>query len=167
MLCLASMMIPGTVILIPLFKIVQALKLIDTYAGLILPFVFTGYGTFMMRQFFRGLPRELYAAARVDGAGYWTIYTQIYLPLAKPALATLGTLAFVFFWNSLLWPLVATNSDVMKTVPVGMSGLVAQNSGYPHLIMAGATITVLPGLVLFLLMQRYYTQGFVMSGVKG
>jgi len=167
MLFLASMMIPGTVILIPLFKVVLTLRLIDRYSGLILPFMFTGYGTFLMRQFFRSLPRELFAAARIDGANYFQIYWTIFLPLARPVLASLGTLAFVAFWNSLLWPLVATNSDEMKTIAVGIAGLVGQNASYPHLIMAGATIAVMPTIALFIVLQRYFTQGFVMSGMKG
>lgn len=167
MLFLANMMIPGAVILIPLFFVVRQLGLIDTYAGLILPFMFTGFGIFMMRQFFRSIPYDFFAAARVDGAGYGRIYWQIYLPLARPALATLGTLTFVFFWNTLLWPLVATNSDNLRTIPVGIANLVSQDISYPHLIMAGATIAIVPALLVFLTLQRYLIQGFVMSGVKG
>jgi multiple sugar transport system permease protein len=167
MFFLSSMMVPGTVILIPLFLIVQQLGLINSYGGMILPFIFTGYGIFMIRQFFMSLPRDFFEAARMDGCGYLMIFLKIYLPLSKPALATLGTLSFMNFYNSLLWPLIVINDDEMKTIPVGIAGLVGVNASYPHLIMAGAALTIIPGILIFILLQRYFVSGFVMSGVKG
>lgn len=167
MLFISSMMVPGAVILIPLFLIAQRLGMVDTYAGLIIPFIFTGYGIFLMRQFFLGIPRDLFDAAIVDGASFYRVYASIYLPLAKPAIATLFTLAFVFFWNTLLWPVVIINSDQLKTIPVGVAGLVGFNNSFPHLVMAGATLMILPALVLFLILQRYFMRGFIMSGIKG
>lgn len=165
---LLSLMIPGTVILIPLFLVTQKLGLLDSYKGLILPFLFTGYGIFMLRQFFMSLPRDFFEAARMDGCSYFGIYARIYIPLSKPALATLGTLAFMSFYNSLLWPLVSTNSEKLKTIPVGIAGLVGQNNYiYPHLVMAGTTIMVIPGILIFMFLQRYFIQGVVMSGIKG
>lgn len=164
---LSSMMVPGAVILIPLFLIAQRLGMVDTYAGLIIPFVFTGYGIFLMRQFFLGIPRDLFDAAIVDGASFYRVYANIYMPLAKPAIATLFTLAFVFFWNTLLWPVVIINSDSLKTIPVGVAGLVGFNNSFPHLVMAGATLMILPALALFLILQRYFMRGFIMSGIKG
>jgi multiple sugar transport system permease protein len=167
MLFLSSMMIPGTVILIPLFYVVQKLELINTYAGIFLPFIFTGYGVFMMRQFFLSLPRDFFEAARIDGGGYLRIFLSIYLPLSKPALATLGMLSFMSFYNTLLWPLIVINDNDMKTIPVGIAGLVGVNTTFPHLIMAGATLTILPALILFFALQRFFINGFIMSGVKG
>jgi multiple sugar transport system permease protein len=164
---LASMMFPVTVILLPLFLVVRELGLIDTYGGLILPFVFTGYGIFMIRQFFLSLPRDYFEAARMDGCSYFGVYARIYLPLSRTALVTLGTIAFMYFYNLLLWPLVTVNSEHLKTIPIGIAGLVGQNSSYPHLIMAGTTITVIPGLIIFVILQRYFVRGIVMSGIKG
>jgi ABC-type glycerol-3-phosphate transport system permease component len=164
---LSSLMIPSTVILIPLFLVVRNMGLIDSYLGLILPFIFTGYGIFMMRQFFMSLPKDFFHAGMVDGCGIFRTYWKIYLPLAKPSVITLGTLAFIFYWNTLLWPLISTNNNDLKTIPVGIAGLVGENMSLPHLVVAGATISVLPGLILFLALQRYYTQGYVMTGVKG
>jgi multiple sugar transport system permease protein len=89
------------------------------------------------------------------------------MPLSKPALATLGTLAFMHFYNSLLWPLVVINSENLKTIPIGIAGLVGENMSYPHLIMAGATVTIIPGIIIFLALQRYFINGMVMSGIKG
>jgi len=167
-LFLASMMVPGTVILIPLFLICQKLGLIDSYAGLILPFLFSGYGIFLIRQFFLGLPRDYFEAARLDGSGYFGIYMHIYLPLSVPALATFGTLSFISFYNSLLWPLVAVNSEGLKTISVGVAMLVGQYDYItPHLVMAGAAIMVVPAIVVFLFFQRFLIRGIVMSGVKG
>lgn len=167
-LFLSSMMIPGTVILIPLFLITHQLGMLDTYAGLIIPFLFSGYGVFMLRQFFLSLPRDFYEAARMDGCGFFGVYAKIYLPLSVPALATLGTLAFISFYNSLLWPLVAVNSDELKTIPVGVAGLVGQYDYItPHLVMAGAAIMVIPAVLIFIFFQRYLVNGFVMSGIKG
>lgn len=167
-LFLASMMVPGTVILIPLFLICQKLGLIDSYAGLILPFLFSGYGIFLIRQFFLGLPRDYFEAARLDGSGYFGIYMNIYLPLSVPALATFGTLSFISFYNSLLWPLVAVNSEGLKTISVGVAMLVGQYDYItPHLVMAGAAIMVVPAIVVFLFFQRFLIRGIVMSGVKG
>ncbi|MBP1992076.1 carbohydrate ABC transporter permease [Paenibacillus eucommiae] len=167
-LFISSMMVPGSVVLIPLFMITQKLGMIDSYLGLILPMLFSGYGVFMIRQFFLGLPRDFYEAARLDGCSNLGVFVRIYLPLSVPALATLGTLAFISFYNSLLWPLIVINSEELKTIPIGIAGLVGQYGFItPHLVMAGAAIMVVPALLVFLFFQRFLINGFVMSGVKG
>jgi multiple sugar transport system permease protein len=166
LLVLATMMVPGIVVLIPRFLFVNALGWVDTYAGLIGTELVSVWGIFLMRQYFRTVPRELEEAARVDGAGPWRIFWSVSLPLAKPALATLGLFAFIEAWKSLLWPLVVTRSDAMRTVEIGIAsfhGLYVTN--WPYQMAAGVT-AVVPIVLLFLLTQRYFVQGIQMTGFK-
>jgi len=165
---LATMMVPGAVMLIPLFIVVKQLGWVNSYYALIIPFAFGGYGIFMLRQFFLGLPRALFEAARIDGCSYFGMYWRICLPLSGPALATLGSLCFMNFYNELLWPLVVINSDALKTVPVGIAGLTGQETAAPNLIMAGVTLSVVPSIIIFLSLQRFLVRGMSFSSsVKG
>lgn len=167
MIFLAGLMVPFTVVLIPLFLIIRLFGLIDTYAALVLPFVFTPFGIFLMRQFFMGVPRSLFESAKIDGASTFGIYARIYLPLSGPVMATLGILAFVFFYNNLIWPLIVINTEALKTVSVGLLSFTGREGTSPHLIMAGATVSVVPTIVLFIVLQKYFVEGITVTGLKG
>lgn len=166
-LYLATLMIPAQVTMIPLFILMTELKLVDTYWALILPPMFSAYGTFMLRQFFLTLPHELEEAARIDGCGYWLIYWKIILPLSKPALATLGVFTFMGAWNSFVWPLIMTNSDSMRTLPVGLAAFNGQYTTEWSLLMAGSAMMILPLLAVFIFGQRFFVKGIQLGAVKG
>ena len=166
-LVLGTLMIPGMVTLVPLFVMVANMGLVNTYWGLILPFLAAPFGVFLMRQFFLGIPDELIDAARVDGASELRIFAQIVVPLAKPALATLGILTFLGSWNSFLWPLVVATTEDKYTLPVALALYsTGQNQTDYGLLLAGALVVVVPVLVVFLLLQRYFVQGVAMTGIK-
>jgi len=167
LLYLATLMIPSQVTITPLFILMRYLGWINTYQGLILPGVFSAFGTFMLRQFFLTLPKELEEAAFIDGASHWTVYRRIILPLAMPALATLGVFSFMGSWNAFLWPLFVVRDLEMMTLPVGLSTLHGRWLTRWNLVMAGSVITVLPMLLVYLLAQKYFVRGVVMSGIKG
>jgi multiple sugar transport system permease protein len=167
LLYLATLMIPSQVTITPLFILMRYLHWINTYQGLILPGVFSAFGTFMLRQFFLTIPKELEEAAFIDGASHWTVYRRIILPLARPALATLGVFSFMGAWNAFLWPLFVVRDLEMMTLPVGLSTLHGRWLTRWNLVMAGTVITVLPMLVVYLLAQKYFVRGVVMSGIKG
>jgi len=166
---LATLMIPTFVTLIPVFYIVRQLGWIDSYAGLILPGISSAYGIFFMRQFIYSIPDELIDAARIDGAAELRIYWRIVLPLTKPALATLGTFVFIGSWNSFLWPLLVVNSRDLYTVPLGLNSLrtFAAEARSLHLLVSGTVLSVIPTLILFVFLQRYFIQGIALSGLKG
>jgi multiple sugar transport system permease protein len=165
----ATMMIPFPVLMVPLYIIMRWLNLVDTLASLILPAMFTAWGTFLMRQFIIGLPVELEEAARIDGASFWRVYWQIVLPLIRPVIATLGIFNFLWTWNEFLWPLIMIYTEENKTLPVGLLSFQTLNPGRTpwHLIMAASTFSVLPLLVVFSFGQRYYVRGIALTGVKG
>ncbi|MBM7799466.1 multiple sugar transport system permease protein [Microlunatus panaciterrae] len=166
---LATMMIPFPVLMVPLFVIMKNLQLVDTLWSLILPAVFTPAGTFLMRQFILTLPRELEEAARVDGCGFFGIYWRIVLPLMKPVIATLAIFTFLGSWNEFLWPLISISSIDQKTLPLGLTMFQSRLSGRTpwNQVMASATFTIIPVLVLFILGQKYYVKGIVTTGIKG
>jgi multiple sugar transport system permease protein len=168
-LVLATMMIPFFVILIPVFYIVKQLGWLNNYAGLILPGVVSAYGIFLMRQFMLSIPDELLDAARIDGASEPRIYWQIVLPLTGPALATLGSFNFVSVWNAFLWPLLVVQSRDLFTVPLALNSLRTYGSGAEslHLQMAGTALSVVPALVIFVALQRYFVRGIALTGLKG
>lgn len=168
-LILATLMIPGFVTLIPVFFIVRQLGWIDNYLGLILPGISSAYGVFFMRQFIYSIPDELIDAARIDGAAEILIYWRIILPLTKPALATLGTFVFIGAWNSFLWPLLVVNSRELYTVPLGLNSLrtFAAEARSLHLLVSGTVLSVIPTLILFVFLQRYFIQGIALTGLKG
>ena len=166
-LILATMMIPFFVTLIPVFFIVRQLGWIDTYQGLVVPGLTSAYGIFLMRQFMVTVPDELIDAARIDGASEPMIYWRIVIPLVKPALATLGTFAFIGAWNNFLWPLLVLNSRELFTLPLGINSLRSLYADNTNLLMAGTAVAVLPMLLLFVLLQRYFIQGIALTGLKG
>jgi multiple sugar transport system permease protein len=164
---LATLMIPGVVTLVPLFVLVSNLNLTNTYPGLILPTVAGAFGVFLMRQFMLGIPDDLLDAARVDGAGEYRIFLRVVLPLCGPVLATLGVLTFLTSWNNFLWPLVVATSEDMYTLPVALALFsIGQQESNVALQMAGATVAVLPVVILFFATQRYIIQGIATTGLK-
>lgn len=169
LIVLATMMIPFFVVMIPIFWMIGKWGWINSYQGLIVPHIATAFGIFLMRQYLLSLPDEVLDAARVDGASEFEIFWRIVLPLSTPALGALTILAFVYQWNTFLWPLVVARSDTMWTVPVGLNALrtYAGNAQVVNMQMAGATMGVVPLLIVFLALQRYFVRGIALTGVKG
>lgn len=166
-LVLATLMVPGVVTFVPLFVLVSNMGMVNTFPGLIFPFLAGPFGVFLMRQFIQSLPDELIHAARVDGAGEWRIFRSIILPLCKPALATLGILTFLTSWNNFLWPLVVAQSEEKYTLPVALAiYAIGENRSDYGLLMAGSVVIILPVLVVFLLLQRHFVRGIAMTGIK-
>jgi multiple sugar transport system permease protein len=164
---LGTLMVPSIVTFMPLFVLVANLNLVNTHAGLILPFLAGAFGVFLMRQFIGGIPDELLDAARVDGAGEHYIFWRIVMPLCGPAVATLAILTFLGSWNSFLWPLVVANTEDMYTLPVAIALFATgQQETNVALLMAGSVVVILPVLIVFILLQRYFTQGIAMTGIK-
>jgi multiple sugar transport system permease protein len=168
LLVMATLMVPQGVIIVPLFILMTNLGLVNTHAGLILPFAAGAFGVFLMRQFMMGLPDELLEAARVDGASEWYVFWRIVMPLSGPALATLGILTFMSSWNMFTWPLVVSTSEDMFTLPVALATFSrGQFSSDYGLLMAGSLVIVTPILIVFMLLQRHFTQGIATTGLKG
>lgn len=166
-LIMGTLMIPGVVTFVPLFVLVANLGLVNTLPGLFLPFLVAPFGVFLMRQFILGLPRDLVEAARIDGAGELAIFGRVILPLLTPALATLGILTFLGSWNNFLWPLVVAQTNDTYTLPVALALVsTGQNQTEYGLLMAGATIVVLPVLIVFLIFQKRFIQGIATTGMK-
>lgn len=167
-LFLATLMVPAEVLVIPMFQVMQWLDWVDTYQALILPFAFTAFGTFLMRQFFRGIPYELEEAARVDGAGPVRSFVQIILPLAKSAVAVLSVFTFLSFWNSYLWPLIVTvDYNAHGTLPVGLASFSGLTGTRWDLQMAAAIISMVPTTVLVIVLQKHLVKGIAMAGLGG
>jgi ABC-type glycerol-3-phosphate transport system permease component len=165
---LATLMIPYHVTLIPLFALYRQLDWLGTHLPLTVPYFFgTAFGIFLIRQFFLTIPQELVDAARIDGCSFIQIYYKIFLPLAKPALATLGIFTFLGAWNNLIGPLVYLNEVPSMTVTLGLTLLTTQSNGRWELIQAGAVISVLPMIIIFLLGQEHFIQGIARTGLKG
>ncbi|MBI4028499.1 MAG: carbohydrate ABC transporter permease [Verrucomicrobia bacterium] len=164
---LATMMIPGSVTLIPNFILMSRLGAIDSYFALIAPPLFSAYGTFMLRQFFMGVPKELEEAAVIDGCNLFRIYMHIILPLSGPALATLAIFTFLGNWKNLLTPLVMINRDELRTLPLGMTRFMDMHTADWSLLMAASLLSIIPMVVVFLSGQRYFIAGIRLGGVKG
>ena len=166
MLFLATMMVPAVIVLIPRFLMIDALGWIDSYQGLISTELVSVWGIFLMRQYFRTLPRELEDAARVDGAGPLRIFWSVGLPLAKPAVATLALFAFIDAWKNFLWPLLVTRSMEMRVVEVGIAAFHSTYEiNWPYQMAAGV-VAVLPIALLFLFTQRYFVRGIQLEGIR-
>jgi multiple sugar transport system permease protein len=167
-LVMGTLMIPGMVTFVPLFVLVANLGMVDSYPGLILPFLVTPFGVFLMRQFIMQLPDDLLDAGRIDGAGELRIFRQIILPLCGPALATLGILTFLGSWNSFLWPLVVAQTQNYYTLPVALALFSNNQQFIPNygVLMAGATVVVVPVLIVFLVFQRRFIEGIASTGIK-
>jgi multiple sugar transport system permease protein len=168
LLVMATLMVPGAALLIPLFVLMSTLGLVNTFPGLILPFIAGPFGVFLTRQFFSGLPDELLEAARIDGASEFRIFRTIAMPLAGPVLATLGILTFLGSWNAFLYPLVMAQTPDMYTLPVALATFATGQHQADHgMLMAGSVILVVPVLIVFVLMQRWITEGIATTGLKG
>ena len=166
-LVMGTLMVPGMVTFVPLFVLVTNAGLQNSYPGLILPFLVSPFGVFLMRQFFSGLPDDLMDAGRVDGTSELGIFARIMLPLTRPALATLGILTFLGSWNNFLWPLVIAQTEDKYTLPVALALYsTGQNAQHYGLLMAGAVVVVVPVLVMFLAFQRHVTKGIAVTGLK-
>ncbi|MGW6792041.1 carbohydrate ABC transporter permease [Streptomyces chartreusis] len=169
-LVLAALMVPGNLMILPLYVLMNGMGLIDTYAGLVLPFAAGAFGVFLMRQFMLQVPDELLEAARIDGAGEWYIFWRIVMPLVKPALATLTIFAFLGSWNNFIWPLIATNDPDKYTLPVALATFANDPNrtvaGGNGMLMAGSLLVVLPVLLVFAVLQRHFTQGIATAGIK-
>ena len=166
-LYLATLMIPFQVTIVPLFVEMRLLGFVNSYPGLILPTVASAFGTFLLRQAFLGLPHELEEAAFIDGANHWTVFSRIVIPLSRPALATFGIFAFMASWNSFLWPLVVVSSQDLMTLPLGLANLHGRYTTAWNLVMAGATISVIPILAVYVAAQKQVIRSVALSGIKG
>jgi multiple sugar transport system permease protein len=166
-LFLATLIIPNQVTMLPLFLLVSRLGWIDTYQALTVPFLANAFAVFFLRQFFLTVPRELEEAATIDGAGRMRVLFTIVLPLARPALATIALFIFLGEWDNYLWPLIVTNSQEMRTLPIGLRFFVEESGSQLHLMMAGAVMAVAPILLLFFMAQKQFIEGIAMTGSKG
>lgn len=168
LIVLAALMVPAQITIVPNFLTMGDLGLVNTYWGLILPGAATAFGTFLMRQYFMTLPREVFEAAEIDGAGHMRRLWEIAVPLAMPALVTTGLFAVVNEWNEFLWPLIITSTEDMRTLPIGVARLLDQEGlARWGVVMAGTMFVVLPVVVLFVWAQRYIVEGIAAGAVKG
>lgn len=164
---LSVLMVPSQLLVLPQHEIIQQLGLLNSVPALFLPGMFSAFGTFLLRQFFMALPKELEEAARIDGAGPFRIFWSIMLPLVRPALAALAVITAMWSWNDLLWPLVVNTDPETVPISAGLISLEGQFlTDYP-ILMAGSVIASLPMLILYLLLQRHFVQGIALSGSKG
>jgi len=166
-LLLAALVIPAQVAMLPLFLLMKQLHLVNSFGGVILPALSSVFGIFLVRQYARGIPDELLEAARIDGASEMRIFFQIVLPMLKPVLVTLTIFTFMGAWNDFMWPLIVLTDQEHYTLPVALASLSREHIMDIELMMAGAVITVIPVLALFLALQRYYIQGLLLGSVKG
>lgn len=165
-LYLATMMIPVQATVIPQYILINKLGLVNTYVGLFLPGIFNAFGTFLMRQYFMGIPRALEEAACLDGAGYVRIFFQIMLPLAKTGLAVLAVTSFMGAWNDFLWPLLVASDDAHTTLPLFLSQLQGRWYVDWSVLMGATLISVLPILMVYLFAQKYFIEGVQNTGIK-
>lgn len=163
---LAAMVIPVQISMLPLFLLLKQLGLVNTYWGVIIPGMASIFGIFLIRQYALSIPDSLLDAARIDGAGEWRIYRSLVLPFLKPILVTLGVFTFMGTWNDFMWPLIVLTDDDLYTLPVALANLLGEHVQDTELMMAGAVLTLLPVMMVFLFLQRYYLEGILMGGVK-
>jgi multiple sugar transport system permease protein len=166
-LLLAALVVPAQVAMLPLFLLLKQMGLVNTYAGVVIPALASVFGIFLVRQYARSIPDELLEAARIDGAGELRIFFQIVLPMLKPVLVTLAIFTFMGSWNDFMWPLIVLTDDSRYTLPVALAALSREHIMDVEMMMAGAVVTVVPVLLLFVLLQRYYIQGLLLGSVKG
>ncbi len=164
---LATLMIPFQVTMIPNFILIRYLRWYDTFYALIVPTAFSAFAVFLLRQYFRGIPVELDEAARMDGASSLRIWARVIMPLSGPVLAALTIFVFLGSWNDFLWPLVVTNSNATRTIPVGLASFQGQFNTDWHLLMAGSVIALLPVLLVYILAQKRFVEGITLSGMGG
>ncbi|MFF7558633.1 carbohydrate ABC transporter permease [Streptomyces pseudovenezuelae] len=164
---LATLMVPTAVTFVPSFVLVSSLGWVDTYRGLIIPGLFSGFTCFLFRQYFLGFPKELEEAARVDGLGYWGAYWRIVVPNSLNFFAAIATITFISAWNSFLWPLVMGQDPSSWTVQIALSSFMTNQTVNFHLIFMAAAISILPLVFVFLFLQRWLVQGIAQTGIKG
>jgi multiple sugar transport system permease protein len=164
---IATMMIPYSVTMIPVFILMKLMGWRDTYQALIIPAMFSAYGTFMLRQFFMTLPSDLEDAAKIDGCSFFGIYRRIIVPLSKPALATLTTFTFMGNWTSFMWPLIIIDSPEKKTLPIGLAYFQNLYTTDWTLLMAGSVMALLPIIIVFVFNQRFFIEGIRLGAIKG
>lgn len=162
----STLLVSLPVIIVPLFIIVRALGMLNTYAGIIVPSIFNAFGIFLLRQYYLSLPREIEEAAVIDGAGYWRIYWSVILPLSKPILSALAILFFLANWNAFLWPLTVASDQKLWVVQVGIVNFKNEYAAAWNYMMAASTIVAIPTLVLFLIFQRQIMDSIKTSGMK-
>ena len=172
LLILSTILVPVHITIVPLFLGLAKLKLTDTYFSLIMPTVANGFGVFLLRQFFQGIPKELEEAAVIDGASRLGILLRVVLPISRPPIMAVAIFLFIQSWNDFMWPLIVTNTDATRTLPVGLasalSGTVSGGAiAYYGMSMAGSVLATLPALFIFVLLQRYFVQGIALTGLKG
>ncbi|MBN8216068.1 MAG: carbohydrate ABC transporter permease [Spirochaetes bacterium] len=166
-LYLGTMMLPGIVMMIPNYQIMIKLGLVDSYLGLILPGAFSTFGTFLLRQFMLSIPRSLDEAAEIDGCGPWQLFWEIVLPLARPGLIALTIFTFIGNYQSFFWPLVMLKSVDKFTLPIGLLFFDSTRGQVTHLLMAAVTMSIVPMILIFVLLQKYMVKGIFLGGVKG
>lgn len=164
---LSTLMIPTEMLVIPWYILARDFGLLDSYIGLIFPGIMTGFGVFLMKQFFEGVPDDYLDAARIDGLSEFGIFTRVAMPLVTPALSALAIFTFLGNWTAFLWPLIVTSSADLFTVPVGLSSFSGEFQSDWEMIMTGAAVATLPTLLVFLLLQRYIIRGVILGGIKG
>ena len=165
-LILSVLMVPGQIFLIPQFMIMKKLGLLNSITALVLPGLFSAYGTFLMRQFYMGIPKELEEAARLDGCNHFTIFWKIMTPLVKPGIAALAITACLYCWNSLMWPLIVNTSIDKMTLSAGLSTLSGQHGTNFPVAMAGTVLAVWPMIILFAIFQKHFVEGMASTGSK-
>jgi multiple sugar transport system permease protein len=165
-LLVASMIIPSQVTMLPLFLMLNKMGLVNTYFGVLIPGIAGIFGIFLIRQYALSIPDSLIEAAKMDGAGDFRVYWSVILPLCKPILITLAIFTFMGTWNDFLWPLIVMTDDSMYTLPVALASLSGEHVQDTELMMAGSAMTVLPVMLVFFALQKYYIRGIMAGGVK-
>ena len=163
---LATMLMPFAVTMIPTFLIISSLKWIDTYQGLIVPFLFNGFSIIFLVQFFITVPMDLQDAAKIDGCGYFRILFSVILPNTKPAISTIVLFTFLSRWRDYLWPLIATNTTEMRTLPVGLKYLISEGGSEYHLLMAASLMAILPVIIVYVFSEKQFIKSVTMTGLK-
>jgi multiple sugar transport system permease protein len=164
---LSTLMIPTEMLVLPWYLMASQFGWIDSYWGIMFPGMMTAFGTFLMKQFFEGVPDDFLEAARIDGLNEFTIWWKIAIPLVTPALSALAIFTFLGNWTAFFWPLIVTTSAELYTLPVGLSSFAVEQSIQWEKIMTGASIATLPTLIIFLFLQRYIVRGVMLAGLKG
>ncbi len=167
LLYLGTMMLPGLVMMIPNYQIMIRLGLVDSYLGLIIPASFSAFGTFLLRQFMLGIPRSLDEAAEIDGASKWQVFWEVIMPMSRPGLITLTIFTFMGNYNSFFWPLVMLKSTYRYTLPIGMMFFDSSQGQETTLLMAAVTMSVVPMILVFVLLQKRLVKGIQLGSVKG
>ena len=166
-LMLGALVIPGQVAMVPLFLLLKHLGLVNTYGGVIVPALASIFGIFLVRQYALSIPDDLLEAARIDGASEWRIFRMVVVPLLRPIIVTLALFTLLGTWNDFMWPLIVLSDQELYTLPVALASLAREHVQDNELMMAGSVLTIVPVLVVFLALQRYYIQGLTMGAVKG